>query len=104
MRQFDVLTNIDARSAQWAPYVVVLQHDLLGDLDTVVAAPLVREDQAPRPLHGLDPVVELSGERFVVSTQELAGVSRRHLGEVAGTLEAKRDALIKAIDLLFTGI
>jgi len=42
-----VLTNIDARSGQWVPCLVTLKHDLLGNLDTVVAAPLVREVQAP---------------------------------------------------------
>lgn len=104
MRQFDVLTNTDARSAHWAPYLVALQHDLLNDLETVVVAPLVREGEGPRPLRDLNPTVELSGERLVVSTQELAGVSRRNLGAVVGTLEAEREALIHALDLLFTGV
>jgi len=104
MRQFDVLTNTDAQSAQWAPYLIALQHDLLNDLDTVVVAPLFREGEGPRPLRSLNPIVEFSGERLVVSTQELAGVSRRHLGGIVGTLEAERDALIHALDLLFTGV
>ncbi len=30
MRQFDVLINTDGQSAQWAPYLIVLQHDLLA--------------------------------------------------------------------------
>jgi toxin CcdB len=104
MRQFDVLTNPDPQSASWAPYLIVLQHDLLNDLDTVVVAPLTREGEGPHPLRGLNPVVELSGERLVLSAQELAGVSRRHLGSVVGTLEAEREALIHAVDLLFTGV
>ncbi len=58
----------------------------------------------PRPLSGVNPVVQFAGESLVVSTQELAGVSRRHLGGVAGTLEAEHDALIHALDLLFTGV
>ncbi|HYW75976.1 MAG TPA: CcdB family protein [Gammaproteobacteria bacterium] len=104
MCQFDVLTNSDSQSARWAPYLVVLQHDLLSDLGTVVVAPLVREGESPRPLRGLNPVVEFCGERLVVSTQELAGVSRRDLGAVAGTLQTARDALITAVDLLFTRV
>ena len=104
MHQFDVLTNIDAHSAQWAPYLTVLQHDLFGDLDTVVVAPLVRESECPYPLRGLNPMVEVSGQRFVVSTQELAGVSRRSLGTVVGSLEAASDIMIEALDFLFTGV
>lgn len=104
MRQFDVLANTDARSAAWAPYLVVLQHDLLDELDTVVVAPLVLSDRAPRPVRGLNPVIEFSGRSLQVSTQELAGVSRRHLGEVVGTLEGRREDLIHALDLLFTGL
>ena len=104
MHQFDVLTNIDAHSVQWAPYLIVLQHDLLSDLDTVVVAPLVRESECPRPLRGLNPMVEFSGQRFVVSTQELAGVSRRDLGTVVGSIQAARTALMEAVDFLFAGV
>ena len=104
MRQFDVLTNTDTQSAAWAPYLVALQHDLLSDLNTVVVAPLIRESEGPRPLGGLNPIVEFAGELLVVSIQELAGVSCHYLGGVVGTLEAERDALIRALDRLFTGV
>lgn len=104
MRQFDVLTNTDAHSADWAPYLVALQHDLLRDLETIVVAPLVRQGEGTRPMSGLNPVVEFSGERLVVSVQELAGVSRRQLGNSVGSLESQRQVFLQALDLLFTGV
>ncbi|HEY4696994.1 MAG TPA: CcdB family protein [Gallionella sp.] len=39
-----------------------------------------------------------------MSTAELAGVSNRSLGDKVGSLKNKRDEIIAALDLLFTGI
>jgi toxin CcdB len=39
-----------------------------------------------------------------MSTAELAGVSNRALGEKVASLKNKRDEIIAALDLLFTGI
>lgn len=104
MNQFDVLVNVDGQSARWAPYLVVLQHNLLADLDTIVVAPLVRMDEGFQAISGLNPAVEFSDEPFAVSIQELAGISRANLGAMVGTLEAHRDTIIRALDILFTGI
>ena len=37
-------------------------------------------------------------------TPELAGVAKRALGEKIASLKPKRDEIIAALDLLFTGI
>jgi hypothetical protein len=37
-------------------------------------------------------------------TEELSGVQRRTLGQIVGSAEHDRYAIIRAIDLLFTGI
>ncbi len=104
MPQFDVLRNPGSKTASWAPYLIVLQTDLLSELGTVVVAPLVREAEFGRPATTLHPVFEVDGQRVVLSVAELAGVSRRLLGERIGTLVARRDEIIAAVDLLFTGI
>ena len=104
MPQFDVLRNPSSETASWAPYLIVLQTDLLSELGTVVVAPLVREAEFGRTATTLNPVFEVDGQRVVLSVAELAGVSRRLLGERIGTLAARRDEIIAAVDLLFTGI
>jgi toxin CcdB len=38
-----------------------------------------------------------------MSTAELAGVSRQILGDKVGSLKAERNAIIAALDFLFTG-
>lgn len=104
MRQFDVLRNPDPQTSLWAPYVLVLQADLLDELQTVIVAPLVLAERFPRPARILNPVFRIGEQSLVVSMSELAGVSRQMLGEHVGSLADERDAIVAAIDLLFTGI
>ncbi len=104
MHQFDVHRNPNPDSASWAPYLLILQSDLLGDLHTAVVAPLVHEAQFGCPATALNPVFDFDEARVVLSIAELAGVSRRQLGEGVGSLAARRDEILAAVDLLFTGI
>lgn len=104
MRQFDVLHNPHPETASWAPYLLVLQSDLLSELRTTVVAPLVRPADFGRPAQVLNPVFEVRGEPLVLSTAELAGVSAPILGEKVASLAGRRNEIIAAIDLLFTGI
>ncbi len=66
-------------------------------------APLVKA-QAFRAAQHLNLQFTIEGERVIMSTAELAGVSRRALGEVVGNLQPRREAIIAALDFLFTGI
>lgn len=104
MHQFDVLANPEPATAGWAPYLLVLQHDLLRELATVVVAPMVRADAFGRPAATLNPVFTIADARVVLSVAELAGVSRSGLGQRITSLADERDVILAALDLLFTGI
>jgi hypothetical protein len=103
MKQFDVVANPFARSRERQPFLVTLQNDLLvRSLDTVVVAPLepaLSSTFADR----LNPRVEVDGRPFVLVAQELVTVRKSALGSVRGTIVGERDAIIAALDLLFTG-
>jgi len=103
MKQFDVVANPFPRSRERQPFLVALQSDLLvHSLDTVVVAPLERAGSdtfADR----LNPRVEVEGQPFVVIAQELVTVRKSVLGDPRGSIAGERDALIAALDLLFTG-
>lgn len=103
MRQFDIVGNPDPDTASWAPYLLVLQHDLLRDLATVVVAPLVRVEAFGRPATILNPIFTVRESRVVLSTAELAGVTRQGLGEPVSSLAAHRTEILAAVDLLLTG-
>jgi len=102
-RQFDVVPNPDADDAAHRPYLVVLQSDLVSGLSSTVVAPLVPRDQFSGA-HRLNPIVAVDGREFWLATHELFAVDRRALRGKVATLSDHRDAIIAALDFVFTGI
>lgn len=102
MAQFDIIANPDRATASRAPYLMVLQHDLLSGLPTVVVAPLVKEGFDP--VEHFHPQIWVDGEVFRLSTAELFATRRNRLGHPVASGARSRDNIIRATDLLFTGI
>jgi toxin CcdB len=103
MKQFDIVANPFPGSRERQPFLVTLQSDLLmRSLDTVVVAPL--EPAASGTFADrLNPCVEVDGQPFVLVAQELVTVRKSVLGTPRGSIAGARDAVIAALDLLFTG-
>jgi toxin CcdB len=101
-RQFDVVANPDPAEAAHRPYFVVLQSDLVSGLASAVIAPLVaRADMTGAGR--LNPIVVVDGREFWLATHELFAADRRVLGKTIASLSEQRDAIIAAIDFVFTG-
>lgn len=83
--------------------VVVLQHESLDDLTTTVVAPLFKQGDY-RVVAGLTPVVTVGRQRLIVAVDRLASMPKRQLGKPVGSVAVAHDALIRAIDLLISGI
>ncbi len=103
MAQFDVFPTPDPTNPPDQPFVVVLQHDHLADLASVIVAPLMRA-QARMPIARLMPTVTIDGEEFVIVAPDMGAVSRRLLKEPVANLAAYRDDIVQALDRLFTGL
>ena len=104
-QRFDVFRNPSPRSVNTVPYVVVLQSELLDDLPTRVVAPLVKAAAlAGRPATRLNPELEVEGETLFLLTQQVGAVPLRSLTRRVGSLEDRRDVIVAALDLLFSGI
>ncbi len=102
MAQFDVFKN--PRGGSY-PLLVDLQADVLARLDTCVIVPVMTlKRYGARPITRLNPTVKLEGTEYVLVFQEMAAIPRSSLGEPVASLRSRRDALIAAVDLLFTGI
>jgi hypothetical protein len=102
-RQFDIVENLNpARRAQY-PFLVVLQHDRVAALRSVVAAPLA---EATAALAGsrLHVSIAIAGRRYVILLEELAAIQTNSLGRVVASAESIRYEIIRGVDLLFTGI
>ena len=104
MAQFDVYRNDNPRTKNRIPFLLDIQHDLLSQLTTRVVIPLVLKDALSVPADILNPVFIIDGRDVVLSTAELAGVDKKHLGHVVTNVRPDRNKIIAAIDLLVTGI
>lgn len=88
-----------------APYLLDVQSDLLGELNTRVVAPLYPADTlGGKSVTTLTPIFELNGERLLMLTTQLAGVGKQQLGQAVADFSEHRSKIVAALDLLFTGI
>lgn len=100
MAQFDVYVNSSSQSQGRVPYLLDVQNDMLKHLRTRVVIPIVVFDQA---ISHLNPVVIIDDTKYMLSTQETAGVPLDILEEKVVSLRDSRDEIIHAIDFLITG-
>ena len=104
MAQFDVYLNPNKDTRDFIPFLLDIQAELLDTLTTRVVVPLVVAEEMSLAAKHLNPQVKIKGVSVVMSTAELAGVPSRALGDKVTSLKNKRDEIIAALDLLFTGI
>jgi len=103
VQQFDIVENVNLVTRSRYPFLIVLQHDRVSTAATVIVAPLT-ESKPALASSKLHPSVTVRDRRYSLMTEELAAVNRRSLGQVIGSAESLRYAIIAAIDLCFTGI
>ena len=102
MAQFDVHRNV-GRHRESIPFVVVAQSRLFDSYRRRVLIPLVRKaelSQIPDPR--LNPTFKVKGVLVVLHPLEIVSIANEHLGERVGSLADEADAIIAALDELFT--
>lgn len=104
MSQLTLYRNKNPKSKAEIPFLLDVQSDLLSELSTRVVIPLYQRKALPiKPLTKLTPEFEIEGEKFILMTPQLAGISLKDLGEPIGNLKQHRAEIIAALDLLITG-
>jgi toxin CcdB len=103
IRQFDVYRNPSKTDRAQRPFVVAVQHVLFDDLPTRVVVPLVL-GTAIAMLPRLNPAFKIMGETVHLSPTEPFPLSLRFLRGAVANLDADRDRIVAALDLVFTGI
>lgn len=101
MARLDVYPS-PGRSARG--YVLDVQADLLSDLATRTVVPLLPEGDVRAALRDLNPAFEIGGKRYVMLTQAIATVPRRELQNNVGSLLQHHAVVLRALDILFTGV
>ena len=87
------------------PLLLDVQSDLIAQLTTRVVVPLYPLRNVTRQqMTSLTPTFTISGKRYLMQTPRLAGISVRDIGDQVGDLSDRRNDIVSAIDLLFTGI
>jgi len=103
MAQFDVYENSNPKTSHLFPYLLDVQADMLENIPTRVVVPLLVKTAVNKPIPVLNPVLEVQGAEVIVSTTQLVGINARLLGNKVCSMKDKRDVIITALDLLFTG-
>jgi len=99
MARFDIYPNPDG-----AGYLLDVQADLLGGLNTRVVVPLMPGDAAPAPAKRLNPVFDIHSDRYVMVTQFLSAVPASILKASAASLAQHDTEITGALDMLMTGV
>lgn len=103
MAQFDLYENRNADTRELYPYLLDVQADILADLPTRIVVPLAPTSAVKKPIPVLHPVFEIGQVQMVMSTLQMVGVSLNILGAKVCSLKDKRNQIIAALDLTFTG-
>jgi toxin CcdB len=102
MAQFDVHRNV-GRHRDGIPFVVVAQSRLFDSYRRRVVIPLARKAELGQiPDLRLNPTFKVKGIAVVLHPLEIVSVANEHLGERVGSLADEADAIIAALDELFT--
>lgn len=102
MAQFDIHRNV-GRHRDSIPFVVVVQSSLYAGYRRRVVIPLVRKSEVGRiPNPRLNPSYKIKNISVVLHPLEIVSVANEQLGEHVGSLAAEGDAIVAALDELFT--
>lgn len=100
MARFDIY---DVIIASRRGYVLDIQADAVADLQTRVVAPLARIGTVPAVIRDLNPIFEIDDQRFMMLTQELVTVQKKHLRTVYMSVADCHAEIMRALDILLTG-
>jgi hypothetical protein len=103
MRFLDLVENPDPKSRSAAPLLLVFQTDGTTRLATVLLVPC-RYTTSSENLGSLTPLIETPVGVLRAMVPEMAAVPRARFGAAIGSAIQHRDTLIRALDLLVTGV
>ena len=97
MARFDVYRGATGRG-----YLLDCQSDLLDNLETRAVVPLMPLAGVPQATR-LNPVFEIEDMFVVMSTNLIFSIPGHRLGKPVTSIRDEADAIMNALDMLFTG-
>lgn len=104
MAKFSIYENADDPTKN-TPFLLDVQTDLLGGLNTRVVIPLRNGNlyKHTKSTQDLMPSFLIKGKSFVLDTPRMAAVPSKHLKSEIGNLKDQQHLVMTAIDRLFHG-
>lgn len=105
VKRFDVvrLKPLRGRKGLAPDYALILQADVLRDLPTVVAAPLVA-DGPPATLDVVTPNLPVNGTDHMLLTYMMGAIGRDRIIESVANLSDHAYEITRAMDRLLSGV
>ena len=98
------MARFDVYNIKGAPgYLLDCQADILSDLNTRIAVPLLSPELGPPVVRRLNPSFSVEDEAVVMYTQYAAAVPSRVLGIPITSLAGQHAEIMNALDMLLTG-
>ena len=98
MARFDLYPNANDDG-----YLLDVQTDLLGGLNTRIVVPVMHLNKAPKAAKRLNPVMDINGEPHVMVTQFMAAVPASILKNPSANLGEHAEDITNALDMVFFG-
>lgn len=104
MSQFTVYNNPNPDSKDSYPYLLDVQNELLGKLNTRVVIPICYLSSINKQhMSKVSPIFNIRGRDCALLTPQLAAISISEIGDPVVDLSEFRSLIISAIDFLITG-
>lgn len=98
MARFEVYPGVRGKG-----YLLDCQADILSVLSTRAVVPLLPSAGLPTTPR-LNPLFSIDGDQHIMMTQQVFAIPKERLGRPVADLSGNHDAIIDALDVLFTGI
>ncbi|MDD2828206.1 MAG: CcdB family protein [Sulfuricurvum sp.] len=102
MAQFDLYENQNTQTNEMYPFLLDIQSDILGDLNTRLTVPLAVSPKQYKSLP-FTPMIEVNGKNYMVMFHLMASYPINEYGSVIGNLEKDRSILLGAYDFMIQG-
>jgi hypothetical protein len=104
MLQFDVYQNPNTQLSDRFPYLMILQHHDLSDIQTVVVAPLQKVTAHTIAKQKLNLIFDIKSEKHMLLPELMAAIDKKTLKKYVENLAESHLEIKQAIDILLGGV
>ncbi len=101
MARFDVYANPDVDERKLVPYLLDVQNDFLGKMETRVVVPLWAPAHFGQPLRDLNPELSVEQRPVVMDTAGVGAIPATDLRRAVASLADQQLDIMNALDTLF---